>query len=336
MRYFCTYFDANYLPRARALHASLLRHAGPFRLFALCHDDAAHRSVLALDDPTLVPIAIAELERNDPELEAVRESRSRVEYYFSSTAAMCRYVLLRFPEVDLLTYLDADLYFFSSPEPVFEELEGASIGLIEHRFRPALRRYLRFGRYNVGWVSMRRDDDGLAFVEWWRARCLEWCFDRVEPERYADQKYLDAVPSLFGGVHVVRHAGANVAPWNTASYRFAVKDRLVTVDGEPLVFFHFSGVRQVWNRLYRTDFGGYLTPLRGVVRTRVYPPYIAELRRHSEGARTAGARNYDLGLGAIVGRLKSLARIVRGLLFREFIVVQPDVEPPATSSEPGP
>lgn len=324
-RFFCTYFDINYVPRARALHASLRRHAGPFRLYALCHDEASFEAVSRLGDPTFLPISIGDLERYDPELAATRATRNRAEYYFTTTAALCRFVLDRFPEIELLTYLDADLYFYSSPEPIFEELEGASVGIIEHRFRPLLRRYRRFGIYNVGWVSLRRDVDGMACVRWWRDRCIEWCHDRVEGDRYADQKYMNAFPQRFQRVHVVRHAGANVAPWNAANYRFAVSDGVVTVSGTPLVFFHFSGVREIRPWLYRTDFGAYLTPLTRVVRQHVYRPYIAELRRLSGGSNTAAhVRNTDFRLGAVLGRLKSMLRVIRGAVYREFIVIRQD------------
>ena len=74
----------------------------------------------------------------------------------------------------------------------------------------------RFGIYNVGWVSVRRRDDGIAALRWWRERCIEWCYDRVEGDRFADQRYLDRLPELFAGVHVIEHLGANLAPWNFA------------------------------------------------------------------------------------------------------------------------
>ncbi len=270
-------------------------------------------------------IPIAELERHDPELAATRPTRNRIEYYFTTTASLCRYVLDRHPEIDLLTYLDTDLYFFSSPDPLFEELEGYSVGIIEHRFRPILRRYLRFGTYNVGWVTFRRDSDGEACLDWWRERCIEWCYDRVEDERYADQRYLDEFPARFRRVCVVRHPGANVAPWNAANHRIAESNGRVTVGGAPLVFFHFSGVKELLSWLYRTDFGAYLTSLRGVVRCSVYRPYIAELRRYSEGRNAAAQiRNVDFRPGAIVGRFKALARLIRGAVFREFIILRND------------
>jgi hypothetical protein len=76
---YCTYFDSNYLTRALALHASLARHAAPFRLWALCLDDAAFRVVEAMGIDSLRPIKLADLEAADPGLVEAKGNRSTVE-----------------------------------------------------------------------------------------------------------------------------------------------------------------------------------------------------------------------------------------------------------------
>ncbi|MDP7305332.1 MAG: hypothetical protein QGG09_19635, partial [Pirellulaceae bacterium] len=75
MQHFCTYFDSRFLIRALALHRSLQRHAQPFVLHALCLDDDAYRAVAGLNEPTLAPISLTELEQSDDELAATRRSR---------------------------------------------------------------------------------------------------------------------------------------------------------------------------------------------------------------------------------------------------------------------
>ena len=80
MRNFCTYFDAQFLPRALALHASLKQHCPESRLWTLCLDDAAYRAVSELHLAGVEPISLAELEAADPELAAARGNRARVEY----------------------------------------------------------------------------------------------------------------------------------------------------------------------------------------------------------------------------------------------------------------
>ncbi len=83
-----------------------------------------------------------------------------------------------------MIYLDADLYFFAPPSKVRAEEGQASVGIVPHRYAPEQAHLLQYGRYNVGWVSFKNDATGRACLEWWRERCIEWCFDRVEKGRF--------------------------------------------------------------------------------------------------------------------------------------------------------
>src|SRR5262249_17997675 len=145
---------------------------------------------------------------------------------------------------------DADLYFFSNPASLDREMEGCSIGVVEHRFSPRNRGLLAVGRFNVGWLCFRHDASGLACLHWWKERCLEWCADRVDDDRYADQKYLDRWPELFEGTRVIEHPGANVAPWNVDHLIVRAEGERLLVADAPLIFYHFQGVKQYGSWLF--------------------------------------------------------------------------------------
>ena len=241
MRHYCTLFDRNYLLKGLALYRSLERHGGRFTLHVLCMDQVVH-DILGRMNLAHVNL-IRRVDFEDAELLAVKPSRSVAEYCWTCTPSLPLYVLARQPDIDLITYLDADLYFFSSPQPIFDELGGRSILIVEHRFAP---RFLHFevnGKYNVEWVSFRRDESGLAALRWWREKCIEWCFYRLEADRMGDQKYLDSWPERFAGVHVLQHPGAGVAPWNFTNYRLSRRDGALLVDEDALIFYHFHGFR---------------------------------------------------------------------------------------------
>src|SRR4051812_39773983 len=125
MHVYCTYFDRKFLPRALALHASLRQWAGDFHLWALCLDDESYRAVCSLGLPAVTPISLAEFEGSDPDLRRARQDRSLVEYYYTCSPSLPLFVLDRCPEAELVTYLDADLFFYSDPRPLFDELDGA-------------------------------------------------------------------------------------------------------------------------------------------------------------------------------------------------------------------
>ena len=313
-RDYCTYFDHRYLAKGLALYRSLERHAGEFRLHVLALTPECARALEALELERARIVSLTELEAADPELEATKASRSTVEYYFTSTAPLLRFLLNREPEVELLTYLDADVAFFSDPEPLFEEIGASSLAIVSHRFPDKLRHLERHGKFNVAWVTIRRDPSGLSALEWWRERCLEWCFDRVEPERFADQKYLDSWPTRFEGVRVIEHPGADLAPWNLESHLVtATSDGEPRVDGRPLVFYHahrFDFEAGVGYEAHLEEHG--VEPAAPVI-SAILEPYSTMLERATAELASAGLDQLDSDVGGTIraSHLISLRAAVR-------------------------
>jgi hypothetical protein len=240
-RRYCTLFDRNYLIKGLAMYQSLAQHSERFVLHILCMDDTAYDVLSRLQLPHVDLIRLADFE--SPELLAIKPGRTVAEYCWTLAPCLPAYVLERRPEAEFITYLDADLLFFSSLDPVYDEIGESSSAIVEHRFSPRFMPSIVNGRYNVQWVSFRRDEAGLETLYWWRDKCIEWCFYRLEDDRMGDQKYLDCWTSKFRGVHELQHVGAGTAPWNYANYRIEQKDGCIMVDGLPLIFYHFHSYR---------------------------------------------------------------------------------------------
>jgi hypothetical protein len=277
MYYFCTYFDQNYLIKGLALYASLKKHCQPFRLWILCMDRLSYDILAQLNYPEMQLISLEDFEKGDDELLQAKQNRSPIEYYFTCTPSLPLFIFARHPEVDLITYLDADLFFFHSCQSVFGEISDHAIAIIEHRYPAYLNDNGVNGKYNVGWLSFRRGEAGLTCLRWWRERCLEWCYDRPDAGRMADQKYLDDWPDRFPGVLVLQHKGANLAPWNIGGYWLYWRENMVYVEEDPLVFFHFHGFRQVNRWIYLANLAAFKIKLSEFIRTHIFRPYISAL-----------------------------------------------------------
>ena len=275
--HFCTYCDQGYAARLVCLHASLLAQGEQFRLFVLCFDEVTEAVVTGLADPTLIGIPLRDLLAADSEYAAVRSKRTKVEFYFTATPVLVRYCLGLDPEARRMTYLDSDLFFFGPASVVFAVQGEASIGIVAHRFPARLSGLLKWGTYNVAWVSFRRDQDGLACREWWRERCLEWCHDHIDQGRFADQGYLDEFPRRFGGVRILNHPGINAAPWNMHEVRITEKAGHLYVDDLPLLFYHFQGIRELVPGWFEPGLRAYRTKLLRQLRALVYLPYLEKL-----------------------------------------------------------
>ena len=277
-RYYCTYFDKNYLVKALAMIASLNRESGgEFTLFAVCLDELTRTLIKRLNLPNVVTVPLHEIERGDAELLAAKKTRSIVEYYWTLTPSVLLWLLNRHQEIELLTYLDADLYFFGSADPIFEELGDNSILIHGHRFPEMLKHLESFGKYNVGLLCFRRDSAGLEALNWWRARCNEWCFCKIEEGKYGDQLYLDDWPKRFRKVRVLEHIGTGVAPWNHIQYRFrTAASGEVEIDDTTVVFYHFHSLDFVRpDLIIPAKF--ILYPLREDIVRSCIMPYLKEL-----------------------------------------------------------
>lgn len=294
---YCTFFDSGYLPAGLALHDSLKETLPTADCWVLCLDNKTYTVLTALDRPDLHPVRLEELETYLPSLKEVKGERSRAEYYFTCKPALLEY-LLDTKAPARLTYLDADLYFFQGTDEFPEGWDESPVVVHAHNF-PSERAETadRVGRYNAGFVSVRNDETGLACVRRWRTQCLEWCFDRVEENRYADQKYLNEWPDRWDA-EVLKLPGIGTARWNLERWSVSVDDGKIFIDDEPLVFYHFEGLQRLTNRIWDPH-----ASLSDIVEEVVYRPYI----RHRLRLETTISRSIRITVSDDTYRLNPIA-----------------------------
>lgn len=315
---FCTPLDRSYLTRGLALYHSLARHCRrPFSLWVLCFDDETYQTLYQLDLRGVRLIRQQDLEASDADLEASKANRSPVEQMWSSKPSLLLHVLRRHPEAEAVTYLDGDLLFSGDPRPLYSELGDGSILLVEHRFGPGHAHMAAItGRFNAGFVVFRRDEHSLACLRWWRERCLEWCHAHPEDGKFADQKYLDDWPRRFEGVVVAQHKGANLAPWNLTRYQIFFGTDGTSVDGQPLLFYHYHGYRTISRWLVRPCSSRYSVSSEQA--KRIYLPYAHALYE-AEG----GLTQVPVGAG-----LTSAREIAKALLREPLLLTRPELLTP--------
>lgn len=314
MNHYCTLFDSFYLTRGLALYRSLVRSGEVFNLYIFCFDDLTFTLLGKMALPQVTLVSLREFET--PKLLAAKTSRTRGEYCWTCTPHVIRYTLDRF-KLPELTYLDADLYFFQKPSILLEEFrsDGASILITEHRYTPAYDQSRTSGVYCVQFITFRSDSNGLATLQWWQDRCLEWCYARVEEGKFGDQKYLDDWLTRFKGVHVLKHLGGGVAPWNVQQYKVSEGPK---VNGVPVVFYHFHALK--WLSTGHFDICGGYRISRNAVRF-LYAPYLeilreslAEVRKLDAGfqaGKIEPARGWKVPFQRLKGRLEGSYCVVK-------------------------
>jgi hypothetical protein len=292
---YCTYFDRNYLFKGLALYRSLEKHCEEFLLYVLCMDRITYRILKKLPLKRIKLIKLADFE--DPALLKVKPDRTAVEYYWTCTPSLPLYIFRKYQE-QLITYIDADVMFFSSPQKIFEELGKKSILIVEHRFKKNIAENIRAnGKYNVQFLIFRNDKNGLACLKWWRKKCLEWCYNRHQNGLIGDQGYLNDWPSLFRGVHVLKNLGGGLAPWNINNYHLVQKDDKVLVEQDQLIFYHYHSFRIYSRSIFDLAFGYSFTKDQ---KRLIYQPYLKAIQQAIDEVKEVEADfNYGFKEGLI-------------------------------------
>lgn len=318
MNYYCTLFDSNYLTRGLAMYQSLVAISDGFQLYVFAFDELAYQILTSMALPYMHVISLEEFE--DDRLKKVKQTRLYGEYCWTCSSFSILYAMTQFG-LEEITYLDADLYFFQSPDVLLEEFHqsGGDVMITEHRYTPEYDYSALSGIYCVQFMTFRNNENSRKILQWWCERCAEWCYARHEDGKFGDQKYLDDWTIRFEGVHVLKHLGGGVAPWNIQQYVISERP---SVDNIPVVFYHFHGLR--WLSEHTFDLSSYRLSDEAV--QYIYLPYLDALYGALESVRRIDgkfAKGFALplrgGLKAILQqKVSDFCRKLRG----EYRVIQ--------------
>ena len=234
---FCTLFDSYYIQKGIALYLSLERVTNDFHLYVMAFDKDCYDKLVACGFNRMTVELWDDWET--PEIKAVKSDRTRAEYCWTCGPSVI-YHFLTYHNLPDITYLDSDLFFVGDPQIAFNEIRGKSIAITEQRVSEERARQV--GRYCVQFIHFKNDKEGLDALTWWRDACVDWCYQRFEDNKYADQKYLDQFPEKYDSLCVIENVGVGLAPWNADRYRYSQN---LVIDGNkqyPPVFFHMHGL----------------------------------------------------------------------------------------------
>jgi hypothetical protein len=210
------------------------------KIWVLCLDDESQKLINKLGRKNAETISIANM--NYPELEKLRESRTKQEFAWTCKPAIMNYLLTE-KNVKEMIFVDADLLFYSSIEPLFEKYKDASILITSHKF-PKKKEYIAniVGYYNSGFIMFRNDEISRACVLKYKNQCIDWCYNYHDNGRHGDQSYLKTWPKEFKRVEEITEKGVNLGTWNIERYKISRKNNKFFIDDEPLICYHFHGL----------------------------------------------------------------------------------------------
>jgi hypothetical protein len=235
------------------MYQSLSKQCANFHLYVFAFDDTTFEFLKKENYPNLTVISLKEFE--DLELLKVKPSRTAGEYCWTCASSTILYSIENY-KLDNCTYIDADMYFYSDPKVLVDEMGDKSVLITEHRFTDSYAGSAIYGKYCVQFVTFKNTAKGMEVLNWWRNACIDWCYGRIEDGKFGDQKYLDDWTTRFDCVHELQHLGGGIAPWNLQQYEFTkTGDDKITgkkiKSGElfEAVFFHYHGLKFYSNKV---------------------------------------------------------------------------------------
>jgi hypothetical protein len=250
--HFCTIFNYGYFSKGLALYQSLDKVCD-CTVYVFTPDEKCKQELLEKNYPNLIVIEFAEFE--DKRLLEVKSKRDTAEYFWTVKGACLEYLLQKY-NMDAITYVDADTYFYSTPEPMFDELENKSVLILPHNFSPQYKHEIVNGTFNAGYITFKNDKNGLSALKWWKEKSIEWCYRKKKDGKFGDQMYLDEMIK-FPGVHSIQHKGG-LANWNVQQYDFFIENNELigkTNLNETfrVIFYHFHYLKFFSDR--KVEFG---------------------------------------------------------------------------------
>lgn len=249
---FVTLFDKNYMSRGIVLYNSLKEHCKQdVTFYVLAMDEVTEKYLKSLNNVNLFVITVDDMKKMYPVLIKLEKERTRGEFSWTLSSFSIQYCLRQF-SLDACTYIDSDICFYNDPQILLDELGDKSVMITEHNYTPEYDQSATSGKFCVQFMYFKNNEDGNKVLEYWRSKCEEWCYNRMEDGKFGDQKYLDDWESRFEGiVYNCRNIGCGVAPWNVQKYEVTseggihyVTDRITRVT-ESIVFFHYHGMAEI-------------------------------------------------------------------------------------------
>lgn len=276
---FCTLFDKNYMSRGIVLYNSLYEHCNNFTLYVLAMDDVTAQYMKSLGHKNLIVITVQDMKEKYPVLVKLEQERTRGEFSWTLSSFSIQYVLKNF-NLDSCTYIDSDICFYNDPQLLLDEIGNKSVLITEHNYTPEYDQSATSGKFCVQFMYFKNNESGNKVLEYWRSKCEEWCYDRMEEGKFGDQKYLDDWESRFEGiVYNCRNIGCGVAPWNVQKYDITKENNVLYVTDKitkvkrPIVFYHYHGLKEIGkNKWCLSNY-----KLFNEVRQNLYKNYIINL-----------------------------------------------------------
>ena len=238
----------NYLAHAKVLCNSINRCNPEIKLVIGLVDKKSKE----IDYSLFYPAEVVEIDEHVvPGFSDMSSRYNIVELNTAVKPFVFEYLIGSNPECHSIYYFDPDIRVYASLNIISEQFQHGDILLTPHFYTPieldghfpSEPIALNYGIYNLGFLGLNtKSIEVRKFLRWWKERTFQHGYAKPQEGLFVDQLWINLVPLFFDRVHIVRHYGCNMAPWNLHERDIQVFTNESTrlTNGDLLIFYHFS------------------------------------------------------------------------------------------------
>ena len=237
----CTIVAHNYLPLARIVARSFLKHHPESSFYIVIVDRPIEARQIVEEGITIIPVT--DIDFGADGFLNMATIYDVTEFATSVKPFALKHLLQRH---ECVLYLDPDIKVYSRLDDLVAKTVEIGWSLTPHCLQPiprngagpTEREIMAAGVYNLGYIGISRPLVGM--LDWWAERLRRDAIIDVEKQLFTDQRWIDLAVGIFQP-HIERSTAYNVAYWNLDQRTMYREGKTWLVDDEPLRFFHFSG-----------------------------------------------------------------------------------------------
>lgn len=238
-----TLCSINYLAQAKTLFESIKKTNPAWQFIIGLVDNNTLNADLSFLDCEVVTVD----KLNIPGFESMMQHYTIVELLTSVKPFYFEWVLNRYTDATNVVYFDPDITIFQPLTRLENSLATFDIVLTPHFTTPVNDKYLptelhvmQTGIYNLGFIAVRRSANTMAMLHWWQNRLKDQCLIDLSRGLFVDQLWANLIPAYFDKVLIEKYSGYNMAHWNLHERTLEKKNGEWLVNGQLLIFYHFS------------------------------------------------------------------------------------------------
>ena len=308
------YTSKYYLPTFLSLYDSI-KNDKTVKLFVLCYDEEV-KKFLKKKIKTCSLITTKDIEFKNPEIKNKKYNNFN-EMHGVYRLAYAEYLLKKIKKP--IHLIDSDIFFFDKPNLLNELVRKikASVAFAKHNyfFNKKIMEN-KYGIYNAGYIYFNYDQNSLNFLKKYRKLCfnfISWETKKKGKSNFADQTYLEKLIKINKNVKIINHSGVNTAPWNIGGFNLSQKNNKFYVNGEKLIFYHFSGIRTLFNKLFFFNLYHYNRKNLHKVKQHLYKKYFLILKKNNN--------NFSIISKNKTINTFTLKKVLKKIIYKDFIII---------------